>query len=369
MNRKTENFIDAEREGSVSDLHIKGDWTIYNAASIKKALLKRKHKPKLLDMKDVGKLDTAGAWLITKHLSKDTALRNVSPQQSAMLEFMPPVPEPPKKSWSLPQLVINDLAVIGQAVCQSGLYLYRFMAFTGVSAVGLAGNFIRPRRFRLTSIVRHIHETGIKALPIVSLLSFGTSMVVAYQGATQLQKFGADLYTIDLTVVSLLREMSVLITAIIVAGRSGSAFAAEIGVMKLRGEVDALRVMGMNPVELLVLPRFIALLITLPLLTFVATIVGLAGGWVMAYDQLGIGLDAYVSRVQSVITPEMFFVGMIKAPVFAFLTALICTYQGMHVSGSAENVGKVTTLAVVQSIFTIIMADAIFSIVFAKAGL
>jgi phospholipid/cholesterol/gamma-HCH transport system permease protein len=167
----------------------------------------------------------------------------------------------------------------------------------------------------------------------------------------------------------MLREMGVLVTAIMVAGRSGSAFAAEIGVMKIRDEVDAMRTIGLDPIETLVLPRIIALLITLPLLAFVADIIGLVGGALMSEFYLGIALPQYIDRVDMVATPVMFFIGMIKAPVFAFLIAIICTYQGLSVSGSAESVGKLTTLAVVQSIFMVIMADAAFSILFSKVGI
>jgi phospholipid/cholesterol/gamma-HCH transport system permease protein len=254
-------------------------------------------------------------------------------------------------------------AGIGKAACHSAGFLYRLFAFIGNASAHFVNAF---RRLRFPAIVRHIHETGIRALPIIALMAFGISMVVSYQAAMQLRKFGADIFTIDLTVISLLREMGVLATAIMVIGRSGSAFAAEIGVMKLRGEVDAMRTMGINPMEALVVPRLIALLLTLPLLTFMADIVGLAGGGLMAVSQLDISLTQYIDRINEVATPTMFWVGMIKAPVFAFLISVICCYQGMSVSGSAESVGRLTTLAVVQSIFTIIMTDAIFSVIFSK---
>ena len=203
-------------------------------------------------------------------------------------------------------------------------------------------------------------------MPIVGLLAVLISMVISYQGAVQLKKFGADIYTIDLTVISLLREMGVLVTAIMVAGRSGSAFAAELGVMKLREEINALKTMGMDPIEVLVLPRVIALVIALPILTFLADVIGLAGGSVMSYSLIDVSLHQYVERVQTVATPTMFFVGLVKAPVFAFLIATIGCYQGLDVSGSAESVGKKTTLSVVQAIFLVVMADGLFSVIFSK---
>ena len=248
-------------------------------------------------------------------------------------------------------------------------FLWAIFVFIGQISVCFAQNLARPRHFRLPSIVRHIEETGERALPIISLLAVLISMVITYQGAIQLKKFGADIYTVDLTVVSLLREMGVLITAIMVAGRSGSAFAAEIGVMKLREEVSALRTMGLNPIEVLVLPRVIALVITLPLLTFLADLIGLSGGGLMSLSLLNISFHQYMVRVQEVANWDMFFVGMIKAPVFAFVIAIVGCYQGLNVSGSAESIGKRTTLAVVQAIFIVIMADALFSVVFSKMGI
>jgi len=265
--------------------------------------------------------------------------------------------------------LIAPFETLGRGIFGAGAYVVDLFAFIGQAFARLGSVLLSPRRFRMASLVRHIYDTGWKAIPIIMLLSLGTTMVLFYQGASQLQRYGADLFTINLTVISLLREMGVLITSIMVAGRSGSAFASETGVMKLRGETDVLRSMGIDPIEILVVPRLLALLITLPLLTFIADIVGLAGAYVMAVWQLDMSWPQYIQRLQTIITPDMFAVGMIKAPVFAFLIALICTHQGMRVEGSAEKVGFATTQAVVISIFAVIMADALFSILFAKAGL
>lgn len=258
---------------------------------------------------------------------------------------------------------------VGRSVYTSIFYLYDLLAFIGQTIVRFLGALVSVRRLRRASITRHLYESGWKAVPIILLLSLGTTMVLFYQGASQLQKYGADLFTINLTVISLLREMGVLITSIMVAGRSGSAFASEIGVMKLRGEIDVLRSMGIDPVEILVVPRMIALLIALPLLTFLADIVGLTGAYLMAVWQLDISFPQYIQRLQDILTPQMFYVGMIKAPVFAFLIALICTHQGMRVEASAEKVGQATTQAVVLAIFAVIMTDALFSLLFSWAGM
>lgn len=367
---KASSFIESREDKGGQALVIKGEWTIYNAAAIRKILASRKVRVTQTEIVDAGelkRLDTAGAWLLKEYFPK-SAFHNLTARHKALLAFVPETHEDnaaSKKSSAIWEF----FTAIGVMACGAARLLYGIIAFTGQSFIRLLRNFAGPRHFRITAITRHIHETGAAALPIVGTLALGTSMVVAYQAATQLRKFGADVFTVDLTIISLLREMSVLITAIMVAGRSGSAFAAELGVMKLRGEVDALRTMGMDPVEMLVLPRVLALLITLPLLTFIADIIGIAGGGLMALDLLHLSPIQYIDRVQGIATPKMFFVGMIKAPVFALLIAMVCTYQGLSVSGSAESVGKATTLAVVQSIFLVIMADAIFSIVFSRMGL
>jgi phospholipid/cholesterol/gamma-HCH transport system permease protein len=226
----------------------------------------------------------------------------------------------------------------------------------------------RPRALRPSSLARHIYETGVTAIPIVSLIAFLISVVVAYLGAQQLSKFGADIFVVDLVTISVLREMGVLLTAIIVAGRSGSAFAAEIGVMQINEETDALRAMGMNPIELLVLPRLIALVIALPLLTVIADAMGLAGGGLLSLLNLHIPLVQFVYRLREAVSPTTFWAGLIKAPVFAILIAMVGTYRGMQVRDSARELGRLTTVAVVQSIFLVILADALFAVLFVKIG-
>jgi phospholipid/cholesterol/gamma-HCH transport system permease protein len=224
--------------------------------------------------------------------------------------------------------------------------------------------FVRPMALRPSSLVRHVYETGITAVPIVSLIAFLISVIVAYLGAQQLSQFGADIYVVDLVTIAVLREMGVLLTAIIVAGRSGSAFAAEIGVMQLNEETDALRAMGMNPIELLVVPRVLALVIALPLLTIIADGMGLAGGGLLSLLNLHIPLIQFTARMREALSPTTFWAGLIKAPVFALLIAMVGTYRGMQVRDSARELGRMTTAAVVQSIFLVILADALFAVLY-----
>jgi phospholipid/cholesterol/gamma-HCH transport system permease protein len=244
----------------------------------------------------------------------------------------------------------------------------------GRAAIGFLGRistvvretFSRPRALRPSSLARHIYETGITAIPIVSLIAFLISVIVAYLGAQQLSRFGADIFVVDLVTIAVLREMGVLLTAVIVAGRSGSAFAAEIGVMQLNEETDALRAMGMNPIELLVLPRILALVIALPLLTIIADAMGLAGGGLLSLLNLHIPLPQFTARLRESLSPTTFWAGLIKAPVFALLIGMVGTYRGMQVRESARELGRLTTVAVVQSIFLVIFADAMFAVLFVQ---
>jgi phospholipid/cholesterol/gamma-HCH transport system permease protein len=219
-------------------------------------------------------------------------------------------------------------------------------------------------RLRPMSIARHLYDTGVTAVPIVALIAFLISVILAYMGAQQLRKFGADIFVVDLVTVGVLRELGVLLTAIIVAGRSGSAFAAEIGAMQLNEEVDALSAIGVDPIEVLVLPRLFGLVIALPLLTLVADIIGLVGGALLCHALLDMSLAQYLHRAQSAIARTTFWVGIIKAPVFAGLIAISGCYCGMNVRGSSRELGRLTTLAVVQSIFFVILVDALFAVLF-----
>jgi len=236
-------------------------------------------------------------------------------------------------------------------------FLGRIYAVAG-GAIG------HPKRLRPRSILRQVYETGLQAVPIVALIAFLISVIVAYIGAQQLRQFGAQPFVVDLVTIAVLRELGVLLTAIIVAGRSGSAFAAEIGAMKLNEEVDALRAIGLNPIELLVLPRVLGLIIALPLLTIVADAMGLAGGAMLSWLIVDIPFNQFLVRMQEAMAPTTFWAGLIKAPVFAFLIALIGTFRGLQVRETSRELGRLTTVAVVQSIFLVLLADALFAVIF-----
>lgn len=350
-------------------MELVGDWIIINADEIRAELAEKEFNSGPIKA-SINRLDVAGALLLKK-LEQEFSLdiQGLTEDQQKLFHFLPQKLASHQKKLPERPLLYRGFYRIGEFSHEGAKFAAEIITFIGQVFVRIFYNLLHPRHFRLPSIVRHIQETGIGALPIIVLLALMISLVLFYQGATQLQKFGADIFTIDLTAISILREMGVLVTAIMVAGRSSSAFAAEIGVMKLREEVDALRTMGMEPIEILVIPRIFALLITLPILAFVADIVGLAGGSVMSNLLLDIPFTLYWDRIQAVANFNMFFVGMVKAPVFAFLIAIIGCYQGLNVSSSAESIGRLTTLSVVQAIFLVILADAFFSIVFSWVGL
>jgi phospholipid/cholesterol/gamma-HCH transport system permease protein len=260
----------------------------------------------------------------------------------------------------------GEVGELGRWTVNQGLHARGVVDFLGRIATVVREAFSRPMALRGSSLARHIYETGITAIPIVALIAFLISVIVAYLGAQQLSRFGADIFVVDLVTIAVLREMGVLLTAIIVAGRSGSAFAAEIGVMQLNEETDALRAMGINPIEVLVVPRVLALAISLPLLTVIADAMGLAGGGLLSLTNLHIPLPQFTARLREALSPTTFWSGLIKAPVFAILIAMVGTYRGMQVRDSARELGRLTTVAVVQSIFMVILADALFAVLFVQ---
>ncbi len=258
------------------------------------------------------------------------------------------------------------VATFGKRAVELGRHALGHLDHFGRIIATEAAALRHPKSFRPASIARHVYETGIAAIPIVALIAFFVSVIIAYIGASQLRSFGATIYTVNLITVGVLRELGVLLTAVIVAGRSGSAFAAEIGVMQLNDEVDALKSIGINPMEVLVVPRVVGLIIALPLLTVIADAMGLAGGALLSSWLLDIPLPQYINRVQDSLASSTFWVGIIKAPVFALLIGMIGTYRGMQVRDSSRELGRLTTTAVVESIFMVIFANAIFAIIFVE---
>ncbi|HZQ41392.1 MAG TPA: ABC transporter permease, partial [Rhizomicrobium sp.] len=265
---------------------------------------------------------------------------------------------------------IYRLYRIGKASVEASRQAWRMLGYLGRVTVETGEMITAPRKnLRLAALVTQVEETGISALPIVGLLAFLIGVVLAYQGADQLKRFGAEIFTINLLGVGVLRELGGLVTAIIVAGRSGSAFTAHLGTMRVNQEIDAMQTMGLDTVDTLVLPRIIGLVISLPILTFFADIMAIIGGAAMCYFQLGINIPAFMRQLTEAVSVSTLMVGLIKAPVFAFVISLVGCYEGFQVERNAASVGLLTTRSVVESVFLVIVLDAAFSIMFSVLGI
>lgn len=325
-----------------------------------------------IDMTRVVAFDISGAWLIERLLRRLNTLNIkcvVKSENNGLTEILKQI-SPYKdvqddnfSKKSQISLWVEDIGVAGEKFL---LNTYLMVEFLGHLAITFSKCLAAPRKFRPVSVVAVLNRVGLNAIPIVSLISFLIGVVLVYQGAFQLKKFGAEIYTVDLLAISLLREIGILMTAIMVAGRSGSAYAAQLGTMKLNQEVDALTTFGLDPMEVLVLPRIIALVIAMPLLAFIADIIGLAGGAIMSYLTLDISIEQYLQQLNQAFKPASFWVGIIKAPVFGFIIGLVGCFEGMQVRGGALSVGEKTTKAVVESIFLVVVMDALFSVIFTK---
>lgn len=349
-----------------------GAWVTDTLAKLQQQMAgisKSKLEAKLvLDGSQLTRLDTAGAWLLLKlqqqfscervdfKSAHEELITLVAQQQDKIQQYSPPKP------WSW-------LARVGLRALKAFNELRLFLAFLGEIAIIALGWLWHPSRIQWKLLLSVFETAGYRALPITGLLAFLIGIVLAYQMGVQLRSYGANIYIVNLLGVSILREFSPLITAIIIAGRSGSAFTAQLGTMNVNEEMDALRTMGISPVERLVLQRVIGLMIIMPLLTVWTDILGVLGGMVMARHMLDINFTDFLLRFKDVISLKTFLIGVLKAPVFAMLIASIGCFQGFQVTGSAESVGRLTTRSVVQAIFLIICADAFFSILLNWYGL
>jgi len=364
--------IDAR--GPAIRMAVSGDWRAQSLAAVDADLRAAEDdalgRDLVIDLSGVERLDTAGAMVLERIMracNKRSAASGYvggSPQHLALIESVAPhlapcLVEPEPRNALL--MMTNRL---GRGVVEGYYAALAILSFIGLTVATLQRVLTHPKRMRMTSVVSHMEEAGLNAVPIIGLMSFMIGAVVAFMGAKILRLFNAEVFVVELVGISVLREFGVLLAAILVAGRSGSAFTAQIGAMKIREEIDALSVLGLDPMEVLVLPRVIALMVMLPVLAFIGAMLGMIGGGLIAWLAMDISPALFVGRIAETITMENFWVGLIKAPFFAFVIAIVGCYQGMEVEGSAESLGQRTTLSVVQALFLVIILDAFFAMFF-----
>ncbi|MEC9347741.1 MAG: ABC transporter permease [Pseudomonadota bacterium] len=355
----------------------RGRWTIAEAGRIDAALARlsvRGSGIRRIALDRLERVDTAGAWMICKlarrcDLDVATSVECPDPGKLNLILRVEAAHAEPADMPVPGNPVLRVLERLGKATVDSLERAGSIIGFLGQTVAIGASVLVRPRRMRLTSMVHHMEQAGLNALPIVGLIAFLIGIVLAFQGASQLERFGAQIFVVNLIGISILREIGILLTAIVVAGRSGSAFAAQLGAMKINEEIDALRTLGLDPMVVLVLPRVLALTLMMPVLAFFADMAGLVGGGLMAWVALGVSPEVYVDRLSTAVSINALMVGLVKAPVFGALIALIGCYEGLQTGGSSDSLGRQTTMAVVEGIFIVIVADAAFSIFFNVVGI
>jgi phospholipid/cholesterol/gamma-HCH transport system permease protein len=370
-----EQFYSVERTADAVRFALAGRWTIEGSASLEAAAQRMPGEGKgatraVLDLSGVEALDTAGAWLLDRvrvllgESGVQAEFAHVDSGRATLIEearyrrFVEPAP---------PQghMVVDLLVDVGESVASAFNDVVNGIAFLGQVVSGLGHALARPARVRWTSITVHIENFAFRSVPIIALINFLVGCIVAQQSIFQLKQFGASTFAVDLIGILVCRELAVLLTSIMIAGRSGSAITAELGSMKMREEIDAMRVMGLDPIDVLVLPRVLALIISLPLLTFIADISAIFGGLVVAWGYGGMSPEIFMSRLQSAIAMNTFLVGMIKAPFMGLIIGMIAAIEGFEVRGSAESLGRQVTSSVVKGIFMVIVVDGLFAMFFA----
>jgi phospholipid/cholesterol/gamma-HCH transport system permease protein len=357
-----------------------GSWTTAHSEAIERlvdaaALKLAGTQSVAINMAGVKELDTLGAWLLERLLrnwrerGQNAEFTRLPEHFRGLLDEVREVNRKPTVLHAKRNPVVSLLEDFGRTIVGFRVDILAFLDMLGALGMALVRVLIRPLSFRLTSAVHHLSRVGWHALPIVLLITFLIGCIIAQQGFFHFRKFGADAYVVDMVGILVLRELGVLIVAIMVAGRSGSAYTAELGSMKMREEIDALRTMGFDPVEVLILPRVLALVIALPILTFFGSMAALYGGGLVAWLYGGMSPEIYIARLREAISVTHFQVGMIKAPFMALVIGVVACSEGLRVKGSAESLGLQTTTSVVKSIFLVIVLDGVFAIFFASIGM
>lgn len=328
-----------------------------------------------VDLSDLDRLDTAGAWALGALAARldmaggQVEIVGASDEAALLLERVRKSMPRPDVAPAAPRGITARLDALGRRVAAGVRFVLELAGYLGLFIAGLGRALRHPGEFRLTALMAHAEDVGLRAVPIVALMAFLIGVVLAFQGSAQLRQFGAEVFVVDLIAISVLRELGILLTAIIVAGRTASAFTAAIGSMKMREEIDAMRTLGLDPTMVLFVPRILALLLMLPILGLIANVMGLLGGALMSWIELGISPSMFRIRLIEGTDISHVFVGLSKAPAFALVIGVIGCHAGMQVQGNAESLGRMTSNAVVSAIFAVIVIDALFSIFFAQVGL
>lgn len=362
------DFVE-EQQGEAGVLRFTGALTLAQIGDLYDRVRARNMPVEKIDLGEIERIDTVGAWIIHR-LALDHKAEVVGASDDALrlLGQIEKADQPVRMRPDRTSPLFRVLGEIGDATTTAGRTLLGLLGFFGAMVISSFSVLRNPGRFRLNAVVQRFEVVGVSALGIIGLMSFLIGIVIAQQGAVQLRQFGAEVFTINLIGRITLRELGVLMTAIMVAGRSGSAFAAQIGTMKLTEEIDAMRTIGVSPMEALVLPRVVASVVMMPLLGFYASVVAIIGGGFLCWVSLDIPPITYVQRIREVVPITDLYVGLVKAPVFGMIIALAGCFQGMQVEGNAEEVGMRTTAAVVQAIFLVIVLDAFFAVFFTWVG-
>jgi phospholipid/cholesterol/gamma-HCH transport system permease protein len=375
-----ESLLTSHLKGERLELAAGGSWTASHASELE-TLVDRvageaAHAKKVsIDMAGVREFDTFGAWLLERltrawsSAGRETVIVGLPQHDRGLLEEMHGVNREPAKPLPPQNRIVGALAAIGRGAAGVGRDLMLFADMLGAVGVAAARVIMHPRDYRFTSTVNQLDRVAWQAVPIILLITFLIGGIIAQQGIFHFRKFGAELYAVDLVAILVLREIGVLIVAIMVAGRSGSSYTAELGSMKMREEIDALRTMGFDPIEVLILPRILVLVVALPVLTFLGSMAALYGGGLVAWLYGGMSPDIYIARLTDAISLTHFNVGMLKAPFMGLVIGIVACAEGLQVKGSAESLGLKTTASVVKSIFLVIVLDGLFAMFFASIGM
>ncbi len=376
----SDRLLESVKDGERLKLSATGAWIAENARDLEPMIEAETRRGDAIknvdiDMGRVDRIDTFGAWLLERLVRAftargcDTKVLGLKEDYRALMDEVHSVKLEDAAGARTGNRVTHALASIGYSIAGVGQLCSAIANMMGALAVAFLRVLANPRRFRFTSMVHQLDNVGWRAVPIMLLITFLIGCIIAQQGIFHFRKFGADIYVVDMVGILVLRELGVLIVSIMVAGRSGSAYTAELGAMKMREEIDALQTMGFDPVEVLILPRIVALVIAVPVLTFLGSMAALYGGGLVCWLYGGIDPDIFLQRLKEAITIDHFKVGMVKAPFMALVIGIVACVEGLNVKGSAESLGMQTTASVVESIFLVIVLDGLFAIFFASIGM